>query len=192
MLRELDSGKSALVLQRLPVNERLQVLSQTVQIAELSPNELAAIERLVRTSVENQPPIEADVAEDREFKFWSEILNRSDNPELLAQIRTQQPELALKLEQNIFNLETAIKMPQAQLEAALGRLDNEQLALALQDCNESLKQHLLSSLSEARRGLVVEQLVAFKSSSIERRELARQIVTQCFREEWQCSPNLSA
>lgn len=178
-IKFMQPSQSAAILNHLSSDERKRLLAHSAEADLLSSNELASIDRTLRTRV-TQTPMTALAG--GELEFWSNILSQSDDDSLLDDVRAARPELAARLGRFAFKLDRLSELPLQTVAKVLDEVDNDELALALLTCSREVTHHALTSLSDRRRTLLLEQMTALTQSPSDTLTTARRNLTHRFRE----------
>lgn len=181
MLRFMKANQSALVLESLSSEKRVEVLSQLSALEKTSFNELASIEKEVRASATHLPNQGYGGTQKQDIEFWRKILVEAQNQDaILEDIERASPELYPSLKKYKFKLEDAAALPNTLLEKVFADIDNDELGAALATCPEHVMDVLLDAVSARRRDFLQAQMKTFKSASVEETKAARTAVTKRF------------
>lgn len=173
---------SAQLLNDLSLEKRSEVMRNFSRIAELSTEEMQAIELKVRRSAELLPHF-IWTKQMPEVEFWERILSRSEDAEpILRDLQQSHPEIYQKLARFRFKLEDFPTLPSALIGEVFDRIDNEDLAKAFIDLGHDAQAFAFLTLPEARRKLVESQMLSLSGTPRLEREDAIRRVTAKFRE----------
>ncbi len=179
MLRFMKPAQSAFVLDALPQDKRVAILSHATGIQNTPLSEILILEKQVRSTVKTLPTGAGRV----DLDFWGDILSEAnDSQGILDAIQKTNPDIYPGLKKFSFVLESAPSLSKQVLERVLGDVDNEQLCLALATCPDEITQTLVNALPRKRRELVLSQMTSYQGISREDTVTARIQLTKKFRE----------
>lgn len=182
MLRFMKAQQSAFVLDAIPPEKRLQVLSQVPQLKTIGFNEILEMEREVRKAIETLPMYFFGSPKE-DIDFWGNVLSESEKQDqILQDLERTQPEIYPNLKKFKFRLEDAASLPDTLLARVLGEADNEELALALAGCQKDVCEVLLDAVSPRRREILANQIEPMRNAPKEQIASARTTLTKRFRE----------
>jgi FliG C-terminal domain/FliG middle domain len=182
MLRFMKPNQSALVLDALPHDKRVEVLSHVNEVQRASFQELVSLEKHIRDAVTKLPD-HFFGSKKEDVSYWSKVLDEAqDQDGILHDIEKTQPEIYPDLAKTRFKLDEAVNVAPEVLKKVLSDSDNEELALALLSCTRDVQAFILERLSPRRKALLEEQLATARSASKDQIVEARLRVTKRFRE----------
>lgn len=182
MLRFMKPSQSALVLDALPQQRRVEVLKYVNEVQRTSFHELTALEQHIRTSV-NKLPEHFFGSKKEDITYWSRVLDEAqDQDGILHDLEHTQPEIFPDLAKTRFKLDEAVNVAPEVLKKVLGEADNEELALALLSCNANIQAFILGKMSPRRKALLEEQLATSRGAAKDQIVEARLKLTKRFRE----------
>lgn len=182
MMRFLKAEKSALVLERLPAAKRLEILAQVPNLEYTSLQEIAQIEQQVRNSVRGVPN-HMFGSHKSDIEYWGTVLSEAEDQDTIFQdLEQTNPGIISSLAKYKFRLEDAPSLPDDAIAVVFGKVDNEQLGLALSSCSDDVIEVLLDAIPERRRNYIRSQLTAYKGASPKQIANARHKLTKQFQE----------
>ena len=182
MLRFMKPHQSAAVLDALPTERRVEVLSMISQLPTTSFAEIAGIEKEVRTTVQRMPTHLFGTKKD-DIDFWGTVLGESQYQDaILVDLEKTQPQIYPSLAKFKFRLEDIAQIPDGILQKVLAQADNEELCLAITTCSKEAATKILASLSARRSEMILGQLPGYKTAAKDLTMAARLTLTKRFRE----------
>ncbi|MCB0332999.1 MAG: hypothetical protein KDD55_05830 [Bdellovibrionales bacterium] len=109
------------------------------------------------------------------------ILNemRPDQKErLVAVLHERAPELAAKIEENLFRFDDIIEISGKGLQTLLGAIDHHDLVLSLKTAKDETKKILLQNMSDRKRQMVKEDFNALPATRLAEVEEAQRRILE--------------
>lgn len=182
MLRFMKPNQSALVLDALPHEKRVEVLRHVNDVQTTSFVELAHLEQNIRTSVQKLPE-HFFGSKKEDIGYWTKVLDEAqDQDGILQDLEHTQPSIFPDLKKTRFKLDEALAIDPTILKKVIGEADNEELALALMSTTQKVQSAILDRMSPRRRALLEEQLATARGAAKEQIVEARLKLTKRFRE----------
>jgi hypothetical protein len=182
MLKYMRPHQSAMVLDTLNSNKRVEVIAQLASVSELPLSKMYSIEREVRLAAQRVPQ-HTPGATRQEEDFWGEVLaESSDQESLLGDLERTNPEIFPKLAKFKFKLEDAATLPNNLLQRVLGNVENDELGMALATCSQDVVEVILEAVSTRRRDLLMNQIDNYRTMPRDQVTAARLKLTKKFRE----------
>lgn len=160
LISQLSAAKAAAVLQHTPEQRRAEILARAATIGPLAPGTLQALAAGLEETFMPQNG-HGQGGGDNPFGFLMDIiinLDRMTQEALLDELRERAPELAGRIEQEMFTFEDLLRLPDRTLQTVLRSVDTGLLALALKGLDDESKGRVTANLSERANQALAEEL----------------------------------
>ncbi len=161
----------ALILSYLPTSQSAQVISS------LPPDKQADVAKRIATMDRTSPDVIKEVEEVLEKKLNSlvnqdytivggvdsivEILNtvdRGTEKHIMETLEIEEPELADEIRRKMFVFEDIVTLDNKSIQRVLRDVDNNDLAVALKNCNEDVQNCIFNNLSKRLASMIREDM----------------------------------
>lgn len=158
VLSQLTAEKAAQVLGQWPEQERPDLALRMARLGRLAPGALEAIgEALGRQALRIDEQSDADRGPDLLLGVLQDM-DPSSGRRLLAALRERDADLAAVIEGRLFTFDSIVRLGDTDLQTLLRNLDQGVLARALKGAEPSIKERLLSNMSERAREMLQEEM----------------------------------
>lgn len=182
MLRFMKPQQSAFVLDKLPAQQRKDVLANATGLHSLPFSEIISVEKECRGIVDRMPGV-LFTTNKEDVDYWGAVLNESANQDhILEDLEKTQPGIYPDLKKFKFKLDDIPSVSEVVIKKVLSEADNEELGLALMSCNEQVAEFILSAVSERRRAMLEDAWDTFRGAEKNQIIDARTSLTKKFRE----------
>jgi flagellar motor switch protein FliG len=159
IVANLHSTLAAQVLARLPEEIRPDVAMRIARMGDASAEIIHQVEALVRQKLTAVGP--QSYATSGGVKALAEILNytdRSTERAVLDHLGSADGELAEEVRKRLFVFEDIFKLDDRAIQQVLREADQKDLVLALRGAQDSIRQRVLSNMSERGAEMLTEEL----------------------------------
>lgn len=158
VLSQLTPEKAAQVLAQWPEEERPELALRVARLGRLAPGALEAIgEALGRQALRIDEQADADRGPDLVLGLLQDM-DPSSGRRLLSALRERDTELAEIIEGRLFTFESIVRLSDGDLQTLLRNLEQGVVARALKGAEASIKERLLSNMSERAREMLQEEM----------------------------------
>jgi flagellar motor switch protein FliG len=152
VLAQLERNRAAAVLKELDDEQRKTVVLRMARMQQIDRAVLERIEEALREKIRKQGTV---VSQDVDgTAVLSRILRQmrvSEEQSLLNAIAEQDEQLAERLRDELFTIDTLLYIEDRDLQRVLGEFEDETLALALRGKEEEIRRKVLENVSENRK-----------------------------------------
>ncbi len=114
-------------------------------------------------------------------KIAAEILNRlpkEKKERILAAIQQQAPEAATKIQANVYHFDELADLHAKSVQALVTKIDERDLLLSLRTASTTVKERLLSGVSERKRKILLDELAILPPTPVKDVEDAQRRVME--------------
>jgi|GEM_PF-4151722 len=164
ILTQIPAKKAATVLRLLPAEKQAVLAKHMAQTKEINSSVIHQVAQSIRKKLHSQeyaPLVEIDGIE-----RISEILRFTDEAtqeNILKYFEDHDKNLAEKIEESLFKIELIPHIDDKQLQQALQKTEDSQLAHFIQGKDPEIVEKILSNISERRKTRIVEELPPHKT-----------------------------
>ncbi len=160
VVSSLDVDQSAAVVGLLPSELRFEALYRVALLDTVPTQALAELNQLIEDQVLRSVTAAA-TAKVGGITQVADIINRLERPvdsEVLEQLRTQDPEMAAKIEDGMLVFESLLGVTDKGIQALLRAVPQDALMLALRGADEAMRDKLLRNMSKRAAALLRDDL----------------------------------
>lgn len=159
VVANLHTTLAAQVLSCLPEEQQADIALRIARMGETPPDVVREIENVMRRKLETVVQQEYQAAGG--VKSLAEILNHTDRPterNVLETLGSEDGELAEEVRRLLFVFEDIARLDDRSIQLVLREVDQRDLALALRGVEETVKERLLSNMSERGAQMLREEM----------------------------------
>jgi flagellar motor switch protein FliG len=159
VIANLHTTLAAQVLIELEPELQADVASRVASMAEISPDVLQVVERVIRQKLSSV--ITQEYAASGGVKSLAEILNHTDRPterNILDRLAESNADLAEQIRLLLFTFEDIVKLDDRAVQLVLREVDQKDLSLALRGVPEEVKEKVLSNMSQRGSEMLREEM----------------------------------
>jgi flagellar motor switch protein FliG len=159
VIANLHTTLAAQVLIELEAEMQADVASRVAAMAEISPDVLHVVERVIRQKLSSV--ITQEYAASGGVKSLADILNHTDRPterNILDRLAETNADLAEQIRLLLFTFEDIVKLDDRAVQLVLREVDQKDLALALRGVPEEVKEKVLSNMSQRGSEMLREEM----------------------------------
>ncbi|KGE71472.1 hypothetical protein DC28_11920 [Spirochaeta lutea] len=158
VLSHLSAGLAAGVINQMDRDEQLEVIRRLSRIEKLDREVLLSVESALKERIRNQGIAQTTDLDGR--GVLAEILKNmtpgTEEP-LIQYLEKDDPELASSIKERLFTIETLLYIDDKELQRILQDQDDRQIALILKGKEEDIRKKILTNVSQARAGIIIEE-----------------------------------
>jgi flagellar motor switch protein FliG len=162
LISQLSATKAAEVLQDIPQERRGDIVARAASLQSLAPGTLQALAEGLDEAFAPQKNKKHSDPNDT-FSFMLNLLTNLDRPtqqSLLEDLEKLNPDLATRIQQNLFTFENLLGLPDRALQTVLRSVETRDLAMAVKGLDDQNKAHITENLSERGREALQEEIEA--------------------------------
>jgi flagellar motor switch protein FliG len=159
VVANLHTTLAAQVLGHLAEEQQADIAMRIGRMGETPPDVVREIENVMRRKLENV--VQQEYATAGGVKSLAEILNYTDRPterNVLDTLTEQDAELGEEVRRLLFVFEDIAKLDDRSIQLVLREADQKDLALALRGVDETVKERILSNMSERGAAMLREEM----------------------------------
>jgi flagellar motor switch protein FliG len=158
VLSHLSPKLSAGVIGFYSREEQLEIIRRLSRIEKLDREVLLSIEQALKERIRKQGTTQSAELDGK--GVLAEILKHmqpgSEAP-LIEYLEDQDPELAVDIKERLFTIDTLLHIDDKDLQKVLQDRDDRQIALILKGKREEIRKKILTNVSQARAGIIIEE-----------------------------------
>ncbi|NUM34813.1 MAG: hypothetical protein HUU50_09725 [Candidatus Brocadiae bacterium] len=162
VLAHLDSEKTSDILQNLPEEKRLDVISRLLTLEECSLDIMQQISEMVASKAsileQGRSTIKLELGE--RIKSIAEVLNYlGDFGEKVAlkKLYEMSPEIASQIEDHMFVFSDFRYLSPREIQQVLSQVSTKSIAYAMKGIPDDLREYILSSLNKRIREIILDE-----------------------------------
>ena len=159
VIANLHTTLAAQVLIELEPEIQADVAARVAAMAEISPDVLHVVERVIRQKLSSV--ITQEYAASGGVKSLAEILNHTDRPterNILDRLAESNADLAEQIRLLLFTFEDIVKLDDRAVQMVLREVDQKDLSLALRGVPEEVKEKVLANMSSRGAEMLREEM----------------------------------
>jgi flagellar motor switch protein FliG len=159
VIANLHTTLAAQVLIELEPEIQADVAARVASMAEISPDVLHVVERVIRQKLSSV--ITQEYAASGGVKSLAEILNHTDRPterNILDRLAESNADLAEQIRLLLFTFEDIVKLDDRAVQMVLREVDQKDLSLALRGVPEEVKSKVLANMSQRGAEMLREEM----------------------------------
>ncbi len=158
VLSWLSPPTASKVLQAMPLEGQREVVKRLSRMQKIDTTVLQQIEEAIKEKIRRQGRVVSqDVDGQGTIAAILRHMDVASGEEIIERFRSDDPELAEAIEQQLFTIESVMYIEDADLQRVLRELSDTELALILKGKREEIRTTLLNNLSVRRRRMVAEE-----------------------------------
>ena len=159
ILSYLSSSQAATIIGALPPDKQADVAKRIAQMDRTSPDVIKEVERVLERKLASL--VNQDYTIVGGVDNIVEILNtvdRGTERHILETLEIEEPELADEIRRKMFIFEDIISLDDKSIQRVLRDVDNNELAIALKNCNEEVQTVIFNNLSKRLATMIKEDM----------------------------------
>lgn len=157
----LEPEQAAEIVALLPEEQRSDVLMRVAQLNDVQQSALAEIENLIASKSSGTTSNRTEkVGGDKVAANIINALPPSKGEEVMEQIKEQNEDLSIKIEEQMFVFETLLNVDDRGIQALLREISNDLLVVALKGCDPAVRDKILNNMSKRAATLLREDMEA--------------------------------
>lgn len=173
VLRQIDVQQAARVLEQLDGPARSQAV---VQLSQPLTIPAPIVQQVLKTTVERACAVEYRAEAAASSQVLADLLRslpKTMRVELMGQLHETDADLAEQVKARLYLFADVLRLEDRDVQTLLAQVESDVLILALQQCESSLADKLLSNLSKRARESILEEMEYKTNASLEEIEGAR-------------------
>ncbi|WP_417727046.1 flagellar motor switch protein FliG [Roseovarius sp.] len=179
VIASLDYAQGAEVLKLLPPEAQPEIIRRIATLNTVQPEALRDLEEVMRAKFRANTTLRA--SQIGGIKAAARIMNftRQDMEErIMKDIRKDDKTLSEDIQDNLFVFDYLIKSDERALQTVLREVESEMLVLALKGANPSLRDKLLSCISQRAAANIMDEMEAMGPVRLSQvQEAQKQVIT---------------
>ena len=106
------------------------------------------------------------------------LVEKADRLELLLAIEEQDPEKATRIKQYLYQFEDLLAIADRSMQKLLAEIDSKNLAIALKDATDAIREKIMNNLSKRAREALEEEMAFLTSVSPAQIREAHKVVVE--------------
>ena len=158
ILPYLDPKKASGLLEKLPAEERVELVKRVAKLEKVNPEVLRSVEDGIRERIRKVGTINHEEIDGK--AALAGILRHVDprfEEQMLDALGEDNPELSKNVRERLFTLEDLLRVPDKSLQKALRDFQDKDIALVLKGRDDAFKKKLLSNMSANRRTMILDE-----------------------------------
>ncbi len=183
IVSQLNPAQGAALLMSLPGSIRSDVAMRMANLDQISPEIINKIAEIIHQRLKGIGELSRQSYGG--VRALAELLNRLDSgatKEILEDIGQQDVTLADKVRRLMFVFEDLLLIDANGIKEILAKVDRKLLTLALKGTSEQLRNHILASMSQRGKEMLVEDMEALGPVKIKEVEAAQQAIIAVVRQ----------
>jgi flagellar motor switch protein FliG len=183
IVSQLNATQGAAVLMSLPAQIRSDVALRMASLDQISPEIINRIAGIVHQRLKGIGELSRQSYGG--VRALAELLNRLDSgatKEILEDMGQQDEEMADRVRHLMFVFEDLLLIDANGIKEILAKVDRKMLTVALKGTSEQLRNHILASMSQRGREMLLEDMEALGPVKIKEVEAAQQAVIAVVRQ----------
>jgi flagellar motor switch protein FliG len=160
ILALLSPSKAAKVLKYLPSDFRLEVVKRMAKLETISVDRIKLLAESFLRELKVTAGEEIKVDGTKQAASVLTSLDKYTAEEILAQIESEDPELAERIRDKMFTFEDIVKLDDRAILEILKTVDKQTLALALKDAPKEILDKFLRNMSKRAAQIFLEDMEA--------------------------------
>lgn len=159
ILSYLSSSQAATIIGSLPPDKQADVAKRIAQMDRTSPDVIKEIERVLERKLASL--VNQDYTIVGGVDNIVDILNtvdRGTERHILETLEIEEPELADEIRKKMFVFEDIISLDDKSIQRVLRDVDNNELAVALKNCNDDVQNIIFNNLSKRLATMIREDM----------------------------------
>jgi flagellar motor switch protein FliG len=158
ILPYLDPKKASALIERMPEEERVDVVKRVATLEKVHPETLRQVEEGLRERIRKIGAVNHEEIDGR--AALAGILKHVDptmEESVLDALGEDNPELSKNVRDRLFTLDDVLRVPAKAMQKALRDFQDRDIALALKGRDEAFKAKILGCVSANRRAMIQDE-----------------------------------
>lgn len=159
ILSYLSSAQAATIISSLTPDKQADVAKRIAQMDRTSPDVIKEVEKVLERKLASL--VNQDYTIVGGVDNIVDILNtvdRSTEKHIMETLEIDEPELADEIRRKMFVFEDIISLDDRSIQTVLRDVDNNDLAVALKNCNEQVQNVIFNNLSKRLAAMIKEDM----------------------------------
>jgi flagellar motor switch protein FliG len=158
ILPYLEPKKASGIIERMPEEERVDIVKRVARLEKVNPEVLRQVEEGLRERIRKIGTVSHEEIDGR--AALAGILKHVDprmEERVLDALTEENPELSKNVRDRLFTLDDVLRVPGKAMQKALRDFQDRDLALLLKGRDEAFKAKILGSVSANRREMILDE-----------------------------------
>jgi flagellar motor switch protein FliG len=158
ILPYLDPKKASGIIERLPEEERVEIVKRVARLEKVNPEVLRSVEEGIRERIRRVGTVSHEEIDGK--AALAGILRHVDprfEERMLDALGEESPELSKNVRERLFTLEDILRVNDKALQKALRDFQDKDIALVLKGRDDSFKAKILTNMSANRRTMIKDE-----------------------------------
>ncbi len=182
----LDPKKASALLERLPAEQRVDLVKRIAKLDKVNPDVIRGVEEGIKERIRKIGTMRTEEIDGK--AALAGILRHVDSgleEQVLEALEEENPELSQHVRERLFTLEDILRVPDRAMQAALRDFQDRDIALAMKGRDERFKKKLLSNVSANRRAMILDEYAILGPVRREDAEAAARELVEYFKRAWE-------
>jgi flagellar motor switch protein FliG len=158
ILPYLDPKKASGFIERLPEEERIELVKRIAKLDKINPEVLRSVEEGIKERIRKVGTVRHEEIDGK--AALAGILKHVDpglEGRVLEALDDENPELSKNVRDQLFTIDDVIRVPNRALQKVLRDFQDKDIALMIKGKDESFRNKLLSNVSANRKSMILEE-----------------------------------
>jgi flagellar motor switch protein FliG len=158
ILPYLEPKKASGIIERMPEEERVDLVKRVARLEKVNPEVLRQVEEGLRERIRKVGTVSHEEIDGK--AALAGILKHVDprmEERVLDALTEENPELSKNVRDRLFTLEDVLRVPDKAMQKAMRDFQDRDLALVLKGRDDAFKAKLLSCVSGNRRSMILDE-----------------------------------
>jgi flagellar motor switch protein FliG len=158
ILPYLEPKKASIILEKLPDEERIELVKRVAHLEKVNPEVLRSVEEGIKERIRKVGSVNHEEIDGK--AALAGILRHVDprfEERVLGELNDDSPELSKNVRDRLFTLEDVLRVPDKALQKALREFQDRDVALVLKGRDEAFKKKLLTNVSANRATRILDE-----------------------------------
>jgi len=154
----LEPKKASKLIERLPAEDRVDLVKRIARLEKLSPEVMRGVEEGIKERIRKVGTMSSEEIDGK--AALAGILRHVDaglEEQVLEALDEENPELSKTVRERLFTIEDILRVPDRAMQAALRDFQDRDIALALKGRDERFRSKLLNNVSASRRAMILDE-----------------------------------
>jgi flagellar motor switch protein FliG len=158
ILPYLEPKKASFIIERMPEEERVDLVKRVAKLEKVNPEILRQVEEGIKERIRKVGTVSHEEIDGK--AALAGILKHVDprmEERVLDALGDESPELSKNVRDRLFTLDDVLRVPAKAMQKALRDFQDRDIALTLKGRDEAFKQKVLGCVSANRRAMILDE-----------------------------------
>ncbi len=181
VLAHLDPRHGAAILMQLAPALQVDVAQRIALMEQTTPEMISLVEEGLRRRLSSLVTETTAVGGVRPLAHVLNQVDRSTEKEILGGLAAQDPALADQVRRLMFVFEDVLKLDDRAMQIVVRNVDTKDLALALRNVHENVREHFLANMSQRAAEMLTEEMSLTAQVRLKNVEEAQQRIVEVIK-----------